>query len=91
MVNASPVIALARVGQVELLSRFPQQSILPQAVKEELFYAAEGDPARQAIEGGLFVIVETPTPPPEIIAWDSGKGETDIYHMRSPAQIGLPC
>jgi len=91
VINASPIIALARVGQVELLSRLPQQSILPQAVKEELFHAPEGDPARQAVESGLFEIVETPAPPHEILAWDLGKGETAVlsYALSSPDWVAV--
>jgi predicted nucleic acid-binding protein len=78
VVNASPVIALARVGQVELLNRLPEQIILPQAVAKEISAGSENDPARQAVEDGLFEIVETPPPPPEILAWDLGKGETAV-------------
>jgi len=78
VVNASPVIALGRVGQVELIAQLPQTAVIPQAVKEEILNASEGDPARMAIETGLFEIVDTPPPPPEILAWDLGKGETAV-------------
>ena len=78
VVNASPVIALARVGQVELLIHLPEQIILPRAVAEEISVGPENDPARQAVEDGLFEIVETPSPPFEILAWDLGKGETAV-------------
>lgn len=78
VINASPVIALGRIGQVELLAHLPQKAVIPQAVKEELLNAPEGDPARAVIEGGLFEIVETPPPPSEILAWDLGKGETAV-------------
>jgi predicted nucleic acid-binding protein len=78
VINSSPVIALGRVGQVELLARLPQKAIIPQAVSEELLNGPEGDPARQVVEGGLFEIVETPPPSPEILAYDLGKGETAV-------------
>ena len=52
VINASPVIALARVGQVELLKRLPKQVVLPRAVKEELVRAGEDDIARRAVESG---------------------------------------
>lgn len=86
VVNSSPIIALGRVGQVELLARLPQQIIVPQAVKEELLNAPQGDPARAAMESGLFEIIETPPPPPEILAWDLGKGETAVlsYALSAP-------
>src|SRR5688572_14834220 len=78
VINASPVIALARVGQLELLARLPKQAIIPRAVEEELLRASEDDPARRAVESGMFKIIETPTPPSEILAWDLGQGETAV-------------
>jgi predicted nucleic acid-binding protein len=78
VVNASPVIALSRIGQAELLIQLPDQIILPQAVAEEISAGPENDPARQAVEDGLFEIVETPSPPSEVLAWDLGKGETAV-------------
>ena len=78
VVNASPVIALSRVGQVELLTSLPKQTIIPRAVVEELLRAPDEDPARRAVEGGLFKIVETPAPASELLAWDLGPGETAV-------------
>ncbi len=91
VVNASPVIALARVGQVELLARLPEQTILPQAVMEELSSAPKGDPARLAAESSIFKIVKTPAPPPEILAWDLGKGETAVlsYTFSHPGYVAV--
>jgi predicted nucleic acid-binding protein len=91
VINASPVIALARVGQVELLARLPEQAILPQAVVAELSNALAGDPARQAAESGLFKIVKTPAPPATILAWDLGKGETSVlaYALAHPGCIAV--
>jgi predicted nucleic acid-binding protein len=78
IINASPVIALARVGQVDLLARLPEQALIPQAVAEELSVAPEDDPARQALEQDIFKIVKTPTTPDTILAWDLGKGESAV-------------
>ena len=78
VVNSSPIIALGRVGHVELIARLPQKAAIPRAVKEELVVAPEGDPARAVVEGGMFEILETPPPTPEILAWDLGKGETAV-------------
>ncbi len=92
VVNASPLIALGRVGQVELLARLPQRVIVPQAVKEEILAAPEGDPARAAVENGLFEIVPAPpTPPPEIAAWDLGNGETAVlsYALSAPDWVAI--
>ena len=78
VINASPVIALSRVGQVELLVRLPRQSVIPRSVADELLRAPEDDPARRAIAGGIFKIVETLAPPAQILAWDLGHGETAV-------------
>jgi predicted nucleic acid-binding protein len=78
VINASPLIALARVGQVELLKRLPKRAIVPRAVEQELLRGAADDPARRAVESGLFKIVETPAPPLEILSWDLGQGETAV-------------
>jgi predicted nucleic acid-binding protein len=78
VINASPVIALARVGQVELLKRLPKRALIPRAVQEELLRASEDDPARRALESGMFKVIETPAPPAEILAWDLGQGETAV-------------
>ncbi|MBI5841573.1 MAG: DUF3368 domain-containing protein [Chloroflexi bacterium] len=91
VINSSPVIALGRVGQVELLAHLPQKAIIPQAVKEELFNGPEGDPARQVLERGLFEIVDTPSPTPEILAYDLGKGETAVlsYALSNPDWVAI--
>lgn len=78
VINASPVIALARVGLVELLIQLPEHAVIPRAVEEELLRAPEDDPARRAVDSGLFKIAETPAPPSEILAWDLGQGETAV-------------
>jgi predicted nucleic acid-binding protein len=91
VINASPVIALSRIGQVELLVRLPQQSVIPRSVADELLRAPEDDPARRAIEGGSFKIIETPAPPAQILAWDLGQGETAVlsYALSHPKWIAV--
>jgi predicted nucleic acid-binding protein len=91
VVNASPVIALARVGQVELLTLLPERVIIPQTVAQELRNAPEDDPARRVVESGRLKIVKTSTPPPEILAWDLGKGETAVlsYANAHPGWVSI--
>jgi len=64
----------------------PQKAVIPEAVKEELLNAPKGDPARTAVENGLFEIIETTSPSLEILAWDLGKGETAVlsYALSAP-------
>jgi predicted nucleic acid-binding protein len=91
VINASPVIALARVGQVELLARLPKKAILPRAVEEELLRGPEDDPARRSVESGMFKVVDTPVPRPEIMVWDLGKGETAVlsYALAHPKWVAV--
>lgn len=81
IVNSSPIIALGQIGQVGLIAHLPQKAAIPEAVKEELLFAPPGDPARSVIESGVFEVVETPPPPPEVLAWDLGKGETAVLSV----------
>jgi predicted nucleic acid-binding protein len=91
VINASPIIALARVGQVELLAHLPEETILPQAVIKELLHAPEGDPARRVVESGLFATVPSPPSPPEILAWDLGRGETAVisFALTNPGWVAV--
>lgn len=91
IVNSSPVIALARVGRLELLTRLSRKVLMPNAVRNELLNGPEGDLARVAVEENLFEITEESDPLPEILAWDLGKGETAVLtHARlSPGRVAV--
>ncbi|MCP3958713.1 MAG: hypothetical protein GY719_12740 [bacterium] len=52
VVNASPVIALAKVDHLHLLTNLSPDVRLPEPVAVELMAGAASDPARQAIESG---------------------------------------
>jgi len=91
IINASPVIALAKVGQVELLARLPEQALIPQAVAEELSVAPEGDPARLVLDSGLFKIIKSPAISEKIMAWDLGRGESAVlsYALSYPEFVAV--
>lgn len=69
----------------------PKQAALPQAVAAELSAAPVGDPARQALESGIFRIIKTPIIPENILAWDLGKGETAVlaYAVSNPQWVAV--
>ena len=77
MLNASPIIVLARVGQERLFDALADEVVVPQAVVDEIQAGPAGDPARQAVGSGRFAIVDT-TPVWEVLAWDLGTGETAV-------------
>ena len=85
VLNASPLIVLARVGQEHLFRTLADEVVVPHAVAVEIEAGPADDPARQAVAGGYFAIVEA-VPVPEVLAWDLGAGETAVlsYALRKP-------
>jgi hypothetical protein len=85
VLNASPLIVLARVGQEHLFHTLADEVVVPRAVAVEIEAGPADDPARQFIAGGYFAIVEA-VPVPEVLAWDLGAGETAVlsYALRKP-------
>ena len=79
--NASPLIVLARIDCTGLLFALADELVVPSAVAAEIKAGPSSDRARQAIEAGKFVIVDTPPPPAEVQAWDLGAGETAVLSL----------
>jgi hypothetical protein len=52
VVNASPVIVLAKAGFLRLLEELPTELLLPDAVAAEILVGPVDDPARKAVENG---------------------------------------
>ena len=81
VLNASPLIVLARIGRQNLLPALADQIVVPQAVAAEIQAGPAQDQARQALATGQFTIVDTPSPPPELLSWDLGSGETSVLSL----------
>ena len=81
VVNASPVIVLARIGQAGLLSALAQQVVMPEAVANEILAGPPDDPACLAVQQGKFAIVKAPPPHETLLAWDLGLGETSVLAL----------
>ena len=77
VLNASPIIVVARVGQEHLFDALVDEVVVPRAVVEEIQAGPTGDPGRQVIASGRFTFVDA-TPVPEVLAWDPGMGETAV-------------
>jgi predicted nucleic acid-binding protein len=90
VLNASPLIVLARAGLEDLLSKLPEQVVLPQAVETEIQAGPAGDPARLALAAGKFSLVDAPLRE-EILTWDLGRGETAVlsYALSNPGWIAI--
>lgn len=81
VVNASPLILLARIGRADLLRLLPKRVVIPRAVALEINAGLPDDPARHVLVQGEFQIVDTPSPAAEILAWDLGAGETAVLSL----------
>ena len=81
VLNASPLIVLARIDRTDLLFALADDLVVPSAVAAEIEAGPASDRARQAIEAGKFVIADTPPPPAEVLAWDLGVGETAVLSL----------
>lgn len=92
VVNASPVIALARVNKLSLLRDLCREVLVPLPVAAEVIAGAPSDPARQAIQRGWGTPVAAERVPPELIEWGLGAGETAVLAValeRGPATAVL--
>ena len=90
VVNASPLICLAKAGFSDLLLKLPDEIIVPSAVIEEIQAGQSGDSAQKALATGKFPIRNIQVIP-EILAWDLGKGESAVisYVFSHPGWIAI--
>ena len=91
VVNASPVIVLAKVGHLQLLKELPGELLLPVPVAMEIQSGPGSDAARQALEGGWGVRVTAGRIPSELVEWGLGPGETAVLGVALEQPIARPC
>jgi len=77
VVNASPLVVLARAGRLNLLRSLGERVLVPGAVAAEV--RAHSDEAVRALDGEAW-IEEVPSDPiPGVVAaWDLGAGESAV-------------
>ena len=79
VVNASPVILLAKIQQADLLLRLPETTVIPQSAATEILAARSDDPGRCWLENLPKGIVRPDKHlPVEIASWDLGAGESAV-------------
>ena len=79
VVNASPVILLARVGQFDLLRQMGPSTVIPEADFLEIQRKGATDPAVQALAQANWLVVVDPGPiPAHVTALGLGAGETAV-------------
>lgn len=91
ILNASPLIVLARIKLADLFIQLADEVIIPRAVVDEIHDGPEGDLARQFLDSGILPIIDSPSPPPALLAWDLGAGETAVlsYAMTNVGWIAI--
>lgn len=78
-VNASPLIFLAHAGILDFLRFAAPEIVVPVAVAEEIRRRGPGEPTARAIQGIKWLReVETSPPPPAVLAWHLGPGESSV-------------
>jgi predicted nucleic acid-binding protein len=79
VLNASPLIALGKVSQIRLLQEMCSDLIIPAGVVREIDEGPVDDPARIWLhEQGTAFVHRLERVPPLVLAWDLGKGETEV-------------
>ena len=90
VVNASPVITLAKAGHLALLTALATEVLLPEAVVAEVLAGPVTDPARQAIEGGWGTRVTVPQVPVAVLNGALGAGEPRSWQSPWPTATARP-
>lgn len=77
IVNASPLIVLAKIDHQHLLTQLAGELLVPQAVVAEIAAGPVEDAARRYLSEVPLPIVAV-TAEPSVQAWDLGAGETAV-------------
>ena len=78
VVNASPIITLAKAGHLDLLTELADDVLLPDAVVNEILQAPVSDLARRIVEQGWGQRVSVVDIPVMVLEWGLGAGETAV-------------
>ena len=78
VINASPLVVLAKADLLDLLKLEGEPALVPDAVAEEV-RAHSADAASRTLDSVAWLrIVTAPPTPPVIEAWDLGMGESAV-------------
>jgi predicted nucleic acid-binding protein len=82
IVNASPLILLAKAGQLDLLRAGAPEIIVPDAVLCEVSARGPADPVLLEVRRAAWLkLVPAPPTPPEVLVWDLGDGESSVLAL----------
>jgi predicted nucleic acid-binding protein len=79
--NASPIISLTRIDKAFLLTELCDKLLIPRGVADEIDQGAEDDPAKIWFKQfGEQYVKDVGPIEPVILAWDLGRGETQVIN-----------
>jgi predicted nucleic acid-binding protein len=81
VLNASPIVTLAKIGQLRLIESLVSDWIVPEAVATEVLAGPPDDPARIAIAGGWGRQCAPTSISDAVIEWGLGSGETAVLAL----------
>lgn len=81
VLNASPIIVLAKVDRLDLLERLAPEICIPPAVVKEITVGPEDDLGRRALESGWGRRLPESGLRPEVLGWSLGAGETEVLSV----------
>jgi predicted nucleic acid-binding protein len=79
VVDASPLIYLSATSQLPLLRLAAEEVLVPRAVADEVGRWGEDDPTARALAATPWLrVIDTPSVPASIEAWNLGPGESAV-------------
>ncbi len=79
VINASPLILLGKVDQIQLLGALAEQIAVPRSVIREVSAKPDGERSVQTLTAlESAIVVDDEIPPANILSWDLGAGETQV-------------
>lgn len=82
IVNASPLILLAKVGRLDLLRAGVPEVVVPDAVVREVGVRGPTDPVSLEVGRTAWLQIRpAPPTPPSVLAWGLGAGESSVLSV----------
>lgn len=79
VVNASPLILLARIGRLDLLASLADEIAIPERVIQEVVAGSHHDHAARIVSNfAMAKVVKDVDVPERIRLWDLGPGESQV-------------
>ena len=81
ILNASPVITMAKAGYLSLFEQLAPNLLIPESVVLEILAAPVSDPARKALESGWAQRASPREIPSSVLEWGLGSGESGVLAL----------